>query len=311
MKNRYLDDRTEADIDHKIAKILRDLGNPAPPLRLELVRELLDLDLRYYSSSDPGVLQETVHRLRVAGKQVIKRPGLLLDVVRRLDLKALFVPDTKRILLDADLATPKQRWGEAHEIGHSVIEWHSAMMHGDQERTLGLSCQEQIEGEANYAAGRLLFLRDEFTRRVKDTACVDFDFVKKIKKEFGNTMASTVWRIAETLEAPAFTLVSQHPNEPLDKTKPAVRYFVRSRMFEKQFASICEAGLFEIICGFCFGKRGPIGNDVVVLKDANGDAHEFHVQTFWNGYEALTLGTYVRKRSVVIGVGQLQNAAYE
>ncbi len=105
MQNVFLNGRTSSDIDKRVAKILKDLGNPDPPLRLELVRELLELDKAFYSAADSGVLEETVHRLRMAGKQVIKRPCLLLDVVRKLDLKALWVPNRKRILIDTELST--------------------------------------------------------------------------------------------------------------------------------------------------------------------------------------------------------------
>ena len=83
MHNVFLDERTAQDIDTRVGKVLRDLDNPTPPLRLGLVRELLELDRAYYSSSDSRVLEETVHRLKVAGKQVIKRPRLLLEVVRK------------------------------------------------------------------------------------------------------------------------------------------------------------------------------------------------------------------------------------
>lgn len=47
MLNPFLDERTRRDIDLKITKVLRDLGDPEPPLRLEIVHELLKLDLAY------------------------------------------------------------------------------------------------------------------------------------------------------------------------------------------------------------------------------------------------------------------------
>jgi hypothetical protein len=42
----------------------------------------LELDKGFYSVQNGGALQETVHRLKLAGKQVIKRPSLLWDVVK-------------------------------------------------------------------------------------------------------------------------------------------------------------------------------------------------------------------------------------
>ena len=162
MHNVILSERTARDIDGIVEKLLRELGHPQPPLRLEEIRDALSLDRAYFSATNDGVLRETVHRLKVAGKQILKRPSLLLDVVKKCSLRALWLPDRKRILIDSDIPKPKQRWNEAHEIGHSVIPWHEAMSHGDQQQTLSLVCQQQLEAEANYAAGRLLFLRDRF-----------------------------------------------------------------------------------------------------------------------------------------------------
>jgi len=47
------------EIDAQIARILRDLGNPPPPLNLTDVRNLLKIDLTYYKSTDPSFLQES------------------------------------------------------------------------------------------------------------------------------------------------------------------------------------------------------------------------------------------------------------
>jgi hypothetical protein len=137
LQNKHLDERTARDIDSKVRKVLRDLGNPKPPLRLEYVRDVLELDRAYYSSTDDGVLHETVHRLKMAGKQVIRRPRLLLEVVKKLELKALWVPDRNRILIDAELPSAKQRWGEAHEIGHSLLPWHEGGFCRGQTRDSG------------------------------------------------------------------------------------------------------------------------------------------------------------------------------
>lgn len=297
MHNRFLEQRTANDIDRRITKILKDLGNPEPPLRLEIVRELLRLDFGYFSSADESVLAETIHRLMVAGKQVMQRPGLLLDAVRKLDIKALWIPDRKRILIDKDLPSAKQRWGEAHEIGHSILPWHDVVMHGDKKRTLSLTCEQQVESEANFAAGRLLFLQDQFTARLRSSP-LSFDSVKSLSKVFGNTITSTLWRAVEASESSVFGLVSQHPNHPLGEEP--LRYFVRSVSFEAQFGAVTAMQVFGTLQGFCFGNRGPIGQGEVVFTDASGESHIFFVECFFNTHEALTLGVYRRARVVAV-----------
>src|SRR3546814_4740025 len=77
-----------ADIDDQIESVLMRLGDPEPPLDLRVVRAALELDFGYYTAEDPGLLQDTVSRLRVAGKQVLARPALLIEAVRKMDLRA-------------------------------------------------------------------------------------------------------------------------------------------------------------------------------------------------------------------------------
>ena len=141
------------DIDAQVAKILRGLGNPPPPLKLAEVLELLKLNKGFYSSQDDGALHEVVSRAIIAGKQIIKRPTLLLDAFRKWDIKAFYVPDKKRILLDSSEPELKWRWNEAHEVVHSVVPWHQEFLHGDNRASLSLDCHKEIEAEANYGAG--------------------------------------------------------------------------------------------------------------------------------------------------------------
>ena len=103
MINPTLRARTTADVDQQIDKVLRGLGNPEPPLDLRVVRELLRLDRNFYNSEDDGVLRETVSKLKIAGVQVLKRPSLLREAIQKFSLKALYLPDQKRILLDQAL----------------------------------------------------------------------------------------------------------------------------------------------------------------------------------------------------------------
>ena len=91
MRNRFLDERTARDIDTLIAKILRGVGRPEPPLILDDVRALQKLDRHYYSSVDEGPLREFVSRAYIGAKQVFSRPTLILDVVRKRSLKALYL----------------------------------------------------------------------------------------------------------------------------------------------------------------------------------------------------------------------------
>jgi hypothetical protein len=304
MRNIHLRQTTSQDIDDQVRKILRGLGNPEPPLRLEDVRALQKLDKEFYSSNSDGILRETFSRLLVAGKQILRRPSLLIDAIREAELKALYVPDRKMILLDETVPPIKQRWNESHEIIHSVLDWHGSALLGDNQITLKLGCHEQIEAEANYGAGRLLFLQERFDRVAWDTK-LNFRAIKRIADDFGNSMTSTLWRSVEAMDIPALGVVSQHPHY-IDSTfnpNSPCRYFVRSRKFEEKFAGVTEMQVFQIMQRLCnFRKGGPIGNDEIALSDDRGEPHLFSFESFSNTYEVLTLILYLRPRSTSVAV---------
>lgn len=305
-KYKNINARSAADIDKQVEKILRGLGNPKPPLDLRLVRELLKLDFGYYSSTDTGLLQETISRLNIAGKQVLKRPTLLIDAIRKMDLRALYIPDQKRILIDKSQPQLKHRWNEAHEIGHSVIPWHDGAMLGDNDSTLIPECHAQIEAEANFAAGRLLFLQDLFSEYALSHS-PNIGTVKKLKEIFGNTYTTTFWRCVEIWgeEKPVVGLISGHPHHTrrdssFDPSVPC-KYFIQSSSFEDQFSKINESDLFKQVASYCSGKRaGPLGQDEILLEDDNGNPHLFEFETFYNNYNALTLGIYSRPSTTSI-----------
>lgn len=300
MRNVCLGHRTVADVDGQVAKVLRGLGAPEPPIDLRVVRDLLKLDRGYYSTADDSLLRETISRMKVAGLQVLLRPTILGDAVRNLSLKALYLPDQKRILLDQDLPPLKHRWNEAHEIGHDIIPWHAGMMLGDTEQTLTPACHEIMEAEANYAAGQLLFLADRFVAEAV-ASTPSLGLVRSLSKAFGNTMTSTLWRFVEQAHGgrPIVALVTGHPHPArrkadFDASNPC-RYCVESPPFRERFGGLKETDLFSSIVSYCGGQSGgSLGQSEIILPDCNGDPHLFGFETFFNRHEALTLGLWLK-----------------
>ena len=299
-RNRALSAKTAKDIDERVERVLRGLGLPEPPLRLEDVRELLKLDRGFYTADDPGVLREAVSRIRVAGTQVFKRPTLIIEAIRKASLQALYLPDRRRILLDASLPKLKHRWSEGHEIGHSLIPWHQEIMLGDNSLTLTPVCQEQVEAEANFAAGRLLFLRERFMDEARSLE-PSIEAIQALKAIFGNTLSTTLYRVVESFgsDQPLVGMISDHPHstrrgKEFDPSKPC-RHFIRSPAFRRHFGKISEVELFGDVSGYCGAQGGgPLGEEEMILSDDNGECHRFQFETFFNRYDALTLGKYLR-----------------
>lgn len=305
-KNYLVKEKTAQDIDGRIERVLRGLGNPEPPLRLPEVRDLLKLDLYYYTADDPGLIRETVSRIRVATIQVYQRPMLLLDAIKKLSLQALYLPDRRRIFLDGSLPQKKHRWSEAHEVVHDLIPWHADVMHGDNRQTLTPDCEAQVEAEANYGAGRLLFLRDRFVVEARDLP-IAIASVQSLHRDFGNTISSTLWRFVEAagVDRPLVGMITCHPHRSrrpsdFDPAKPC-RHCIQSGGFAKRFSRISERELFAAVSSYCGAQMGgPLGMADLVLTDDNGDEHVFSFESFFIKYkppalgEALTLGVYTR-----------------
>lgn len=300
---------TRQVIDRHVEKVLRGLGNPEPPLDLAVVRDLLTLDRAFYSSTDDSAIQETIHRVRVAGKQVLRRPALLLDVIRKLDLRGLYLPDRKRILLDQDIPLLKQRWTEAHEIGHSILDWHDEALLGDNDISLTASCRVKVEAEANFAAGRLLFLGSVFDQEIRDCA-PSMAAVRSLATRYGNTITSTLWRFVEH-SPPNARLVGLVSRLPRDGRAPgsvnpaeAVRHVIHSTGFVTQFGLLDGAVFWPILQGYCADRRGGhLGVGSATLIDLAGRSQTVVFETFSNNYDALTIGVCSGPAPIVIPIG--------
>jgi len=302
VRNPIVGKHEQEDLRKQVAKVLRGLGNPEPPLDLRHVRELLKLDVRFFSSSNDSYLQETISRMTIAGKQILKRPSLLIDVIKKAKLSALWIPDHKRILIDQDTPKLKHRWYEGHEVGHSLAEWHALYLFGDDKNSLGQACHEKLESEANFASGQLLFLQDRFTAEANDNQAT-IATVMALSKIFGNTIASTLWRFVEETHSEKLMVgvVSQHPHHPKDgfDAEAPIRYLIESAGFRTRFGDINILDLYSDIKKYCsHGVRGPLGSRMLTLTDVNGEAHIFRFESFYTGHDCLTLGVYVRKAGI-------------
>lgn len=294
------------EIRDQVDRVLRDLGFPEPPLKLEDVRKLLSLDLSYYSSSDPGLVSELSHRFTLLARKTIPDIGKRLqDALSKSKLCAFWVPDASKILIDEDVPVLKHRWIEGHEICHSITPWHKEFLLGDNAQTLDPACHAMLETEANYGAARLLFLQDKFSNDARDLE-LSFDSIKLLAKRYKNSILSTFWRAVEDRDQsmPVFGMVSVHPIYPEigkhDGPTPW-RNMIRSAAFRTQFSNVSPDDAYKIIVqNASFRKTGPIFSTVEVLPDVLGVNWEFQIECFSTKYSLLTLGFPVRKHTVMV-----------
>lgn len=297
-----------SQINGQIQRLLRDLGNPEPPLKLKDVRQLLSLDLKYYRSTDPGLISELTHRFNLLAKKTI--PGMgrhLLSALSKSKLCAFWVPDSARILLDESIPLPKHRWIEAHEVAHSLTPWHRGFLLGDSKLSLDPACHATLEAEANYGAGRMLFMQDRFGQDARDMS-FDFASVKALSHRYANSIVSTCWRMIEERnpDQATFGLISVHPHYDQigshDGADPW-RYFIRSKQFRLQFPHIEAANIFALVGRHATRRRtGPILLAEDVLIDVTGKAFEFSLESFATQHAFMTMGCLARVRAPVVAL---------
>jgi hypothetical protein len=293
MKNALvLNPRVRRDIQTRTDRILRELGNPEPPLSLDVVRELLRLDRDYFTSDSDGLLKAVVSKLKRGGIQILARPMILFEAVKKFDLRALYLPDRRRIMIDDSIPKPKHRWLEAHEIGHDLLPWHHEMMLGDDSVTPTPSTHDKMEAEANYAAGSLLFFGDRFRDECRQ-CCANLKNAQKLQKRYGNTITTTLWRMIEYSgeEQPIIGAIGQHPGDI--GNGPSFRHLIPSMAFDHNFNIPDPNELILAIRDYCRPNgRGHLGKGEIILSDRYSRRHLFDFETFYNGYDALTIGVH-------------------
>jgi hypothetical protein len=266
------------------------------------------LDRGFYTANYPGLAQEAFNRLRIATVQVMEWPTLIWDAIKTFSLKALYIPDRKRILLDGDVPVLKHRGNEAHEIGHSILPWHGSMMHGDNEQTLSRECEAHVEAEANFAAGRLLFLRNRFVEEARSSSN-QIRSIQALHKTYGNALASTLYRYVESVgeHVPVVGMMTCHPHaekrpKDFDPLIPC-KHLIQSSAFKRRFGKVQVSALFFEVVKYC-GRQsgGPLGQAELLIRDDNGELHRFYFETFFNRYDALTLGVYIGAQSTVVSM---------
>ena len=300
IRNHFIARKPGTDIAERVDLVLRKLGNPEPPLSLAEVRQLLGLERRYYPTDDKEFSLEAVSKIMVSTMHVYRRQLLLIEAIRRFDLSALYLSKWRSIFLDPRLPGQKHRWSEAHEIGHTLIPWHGDATFGDNRHTLSPECRRRVESEANFAAARLLFLGDRFGDEARSRE-PSVDTVLELHELFGNSITTTFYRLVESASRgrPIVGLITRYPSaEPADdnpKLGARREHFVRSPAFARHFKGVKEDELFKHIAAYCKQDYwgGPLGESELVLADDNGVRQRFHFETFFNHYDALTLGVHI------------------
>lgn len=286
-----MDRATRAEIERIAAATLRDAGLTEPPLSVEHLLEHVHLHRDYYDLANPGFLDRAKHRLRIHGQK-------LVDIINKVRLQAVLLFDENRICIDQELPKIKHPWASCHETGHRLLPWHTPFFFGDTAQTLDPAYQADLEVEANYAAGRLLFLGNRFTEEAMDLSPT-IEAVKSLAKRYRASLTTTLRRYVEQGPDLAMAMLVSTPSwaeQPNDQ-EHRWRHFVPSVRFATLFPELTADSLRTALDGHAAYRRGgKVAEFQLGLIDARGDRHELRVWSFNNQHYLLTL--FVEERRV-------------
>ena len=287
-----MDHATRLEIERIAASTLRDAGLREPPLNIEALLDHVQLHRDFYDLANPGFLERAKYKLRIEGHR-------LLDVLHKIRLQAVLLFDENRMCLDQELPKIKHPWASCHETGHRVLPWHKPFFFGDTAQTLDPAYQADLETEANYAAGRLLFLGDRFTEDSRDLPPT-VDNLKFLAKRYGASLTTTLRRYVEQGPDIAMAMLVSTPpwtsQQPTDQPH-RWRQFASSDRFAALFGNISAESLRRILDSHTAYKRGgKVADFRFDLPDDRGDRRELRAWSFNNQHYLLTL--FVEERRI-------------
>lgn len=298
MMREVVSEHARRDIDRLVRRLLRDSGSSEPPVNVEDVLQVLDLDLEFYDLEEPRLLKRVQHRVKVGAKR-------LAEYLDKIKLQALLLFDDRRVLLDKDLPKVKHDWATAHEAGHRLIPWHRDFWRGDTLETLDPAWHEELEAEANYAASRLLFCGELFTQEAQDTRPC-WTTIERLRRRYKKNLHVTARRYVEHgPDLPMVLLVSTAAwDEPPPDQVNRVRHVVLSPSYEALFQPLDPDGLRELVDGCTERRRGgPVGEVDCRLRDRDGEVHVFHGECFYNGYYVMSLFVHQGPAATLVAAG--------
>jgi hypothetical protein len=224
------------------------------------------------------------------------------------DLAKLKPPAMRRILgallhrervafIDFTQKRPRARLTHAHEIGHKIIPWHALPLQlDDAERLLGIT-HDQLEIEAYFAGGHLIFQGSRFHQQALDYK-VSIETPLALAEEYGASLHATIRYYVANHPDPVGLLIAG-VYQKRDGTVPLWRS-VESPAFFRRFG--CLADHLSDGLAIAGGQGKPLGDIVyralrasevaaklVGIADLGGERHDFVAEAFSNTRNVLVM----------------------
>jgi hypothetical protein len=227
-------------------------------------------------------------------------PGVL-EIIRKLRGKVLgllSIPE-RRYHVDRTMPVERQRFTEAHEIGHDALPWHQAAYFGEDSTTLSPDTNAVLESEANAFASELLFGAGRFNREADQWAPA-LDVPLNLAPAYQTSVHATLRRYVEWSERPLALIgmgriwksggLTVFPNQTMESAGFFERYGPLLPMLPKTVT----AATYPPVSRFATVHPGQVEECEVVLDTKRGRT-PFIAEGFGNGYLNFVL-LYRRRR---------------
>jgi hypothetical protein len=201
--------------------------------RLERIAERA-LDEAGVAGMLPTPLEEVQRAAGIGARHDIAAlPRAIATPGRRL-LGALWF-ERREVYVDLAQPEPRRRFTDAHEAMHALCPWHEAALREDTDAELFRETSLEIEAEANFGAGLLIFQGRRFAERIAD-APRDMATVLALAAEHGASRQATLHQFAQHHPAPVALLsIGRFPQR--DGSLPVWRT-VASPAFRRRFGRV-------------------------------------------------------------------------
>jgi len=201
-----------------------------------------------------------------------------------------------------DPNTGRERFAQAHELGHQVMRWHHIdPAYLDDNESLGPNAKTTFEHEANFFGAEAIFQGSNFRTIARDFR-PSFEAIFTLADRHGASRQSTAWRFVEEQDE-ALALLQYYPTNAIDKDGNRVLGVwcsVGSEAFNRRFADIDVPQLIRTGHPWVAARdiNQPCDGNEDIVVDGRNITFQWHA--WWNGY---TLIVMLRRKPVLSVVG--------
>lgn len=215
--------------------------------------------------------------------------------------------EEKTVFIDTTQSEPRQLFTDAHETTHAMCPWHAqtlALVDTEDEFN-GRRALLQIEVEANFGAGALIFQGGRFHRRALENQ-VSIRAPLELAPDYGASRQAAIHYYAqEHPDAVALLVAGRYPHSD---GKVPIWQCVESHSFAQRFGPLVNLlpnGELKVIDG----EDAPLAGIVrearlavdppeanITIPDLNGASHDFVAEAFFNGHVNLVFLSERRAR---------------